>query len=223
MDASQVYGIVIGGIFCVLLLINGRPLIARLVRYFSPLISKHLIYRYVLRRHRFLGPWSRADALVQLIYIAGNVFCFSFRASTILQAGLRAGTLSVINLIPLFAGPHLNTLADLLGVSLNMFRQIHRSAGIMAALLTIFHVLVAVASQTSFALDLPRNLFAVIVRVQYLGRLYKLIFSVGSFIAGMHYSAFYPYLSQSLLRTLPPCTSCLVCILHLRHLATPAI
>ena len=78
-------------------------------------------------------------------------------------SSLRAGTLSITNLIPLFAGPHLSTLADLLGVTLSMFRQIHRSAGVMAVLLAVFHVLVAVASRPSFALDLPQNLLAVII------------------------------------------------------------
>jgi hypothetical protein len=92
MNVSQVYAIVIGGIFCVLLLISGRHWIAHLVRYLSPLVSKHLIYRYVLHRHQFLGLWSGAGVLVQLIYIIGNICSFgfqdfSFRASTISQAG----------------------------------------------------------------------------------------------------------------------------------------
>lgn len=90
------------------------------------------------------------------------ICCFEFWDTTISQAGLRAGTLAMINLIPLFAVPHLSTLADLLGVTLSTFRQIHRSAGVMAVMLTIFHLLVMIASQPSFPLDLPQNKFAVI-------------------------------------------------------------
>jgi hypothetical protein len=163
MDITKIYAIIIGGSFGLLLLINGLPLITRIVRYLSPLVSKHLIYRYILHRHQLLGPWSRAGVLVQLIYIAGNICCFKFWDTTISQAGLRAGTLAIINLIPLFTGPHLSTLADLLGVTLSTFRQIHRSAGVTAVMLTIFHVLVMVASQPSFPLDLAQNRFAVIV------------------------------------------------------------
>jgi hypothetical protein len=37
MNISLVYTIIMGGSFCILLLINGLPLIARLVRYISPL------------------------------------------------------------------------------------------------------------------------------------------------------------------------------------------
>ena len=163
MDITIVYANIIGGGFGLLLLINSLPLIIRLVRYLSPLISKHLIYRYILHRHRLLGPWSRADVLVQLIYIAGNICCFEFWDTTISQAGLRAGTLAMINLILLFVVPYLSTLADLLGVTLSTFRQIHRSAGVMAVMLTIFHVLFMLASRPSFPLDLLQNKFAVVV------------------------------------------------------------
>jgi hypothetical protein len=93
--------------------------------------------------------------MVQLIYITGNICGLKFWNTIISQAGLRAGTLAVINLIPVFAGPYLSTLADLLGMSLSMFRQIHRSAGVTAVALAIFHVLVMVASQPSFSLNLP--------------------------------------------------------------------
>jgi hypothetical protein len=58
----------------------------------------------------------------------------------------------MINLIPLFAVPHLSTLTDLLGVTLSTFQQIYRSAGVMAVMLTIFHVLAMIASQPSFPL-----------------------------------------------------------------------
>jgi hypothetical protein len=170
MDLIQVYAVVMGGVFGVLLLLNGWPRIARLVRYLSPLALKHMVYRYILHRHGLLGPWSRAGVLLQLIYIAGNITCFSLGASNVKpqtsrlsEAGLRAGTLSMINLIPLFAGPHLGSLADLLGVTLSTVRQIHRSAGVMAALLAVIHVVVAVVTRPSFALDVAQNLFAVIV------------------------------------------------------------
>ena len=88
--------------------------------------------------------------------------------STLLQAGLRAGTLSTINLIPLFASPHLDTFADLLGVNLRTIWQIHRSADIMVFLLVGFHTVVAVKSQPSFDLGQVQNLFAIIVSVELL-------------------------------------------------------
>jgi hypothetical protein len=53
-----------GSSFLLLLLINSLPLIIRLIKYLSPLILKHLIYYYILYRHRLLSPWSRANVLV---------------------------------------------------------------------------------------------------------------------------------------------------------------
>lgn len=52
----------------------------------------------------------------------------------------------MINLIPLFVVPYLSTIADLLGVTLNTFRQIHRLAGVMAVMLAIFYVLIMISS-----------------------------------------------------------------------------
>ncbi|KAG9248447.1 putative metalloreductase [Calycina marina] len=162
MDTSTIYAIVVGGSFCLLLLMNGFPLFARLIRYLAPLVSQHLVYCNVLNRHRLLGPWTRAGVMMQLIYFAGNACCLRFWDTTASQAGLRAGTLAVINMIPLFAIPYLGSLAHLLGVTLGTTRQIHRSAGVMAAVLTMFHVLIMMASQSSFPLSQPKNMFAVI-------------------------------------------------------------
>ena len=44
---------------------------------------------------------------------------------TISKAGLRAGNLSLANMIALFAGAHLSLLADLLGFPLNTIRPVH--------------------------------------------------------------------------------------------------
>src|SRR5258705_6552614 len=132
MDITQIYAAAIGGVFFIPMLFNLLPHITPLIVHLSLFTSKHLTYPYLIRRHQFLGPWSPADGLVQLVYITVNVFCFSFRVSTISEAGLRAGTLSLINTIPLFAGPHLSFLADLLGVSLRTYRHVHRSTGLMS-------------------------------------------------------------------------------------------
>jgi hypothetical protein len=67
-----------------------------------------------------------------------------------------------------FAGAHLDTLADLLGVNLRTIRQIHRSAGIMAVLLVSFHTVAAVVTRSSLDLDRVSDLSAVLVRVGFL-------------------------------------------------------
>jgi hypothetical protein len=64
---------------------------------------------------------------------------------------------------PLFIGPHLSFLADMLGVSLSTYRNIHRSMGVVSFALLLFHVLTVVIEGTSFSWSLPENLFRLIV------------------------------------------------------------
>ncbi|KAF2267286.1 hypothetical protein CC78DRAFT_551974 [Lojkania enalia] len=148
MRFSTVYAIIVGSSFCFLLLLNCLPLIVSLVKYLTPAMSKYLIYNNILYRHQYFGPWSSADVLVHFVYIT--------------EAGLRAGTLSVTNLIPLFGGPHLSTIADLLGLTLNTVKKMHRPAGVTATLLALFHSISIITSRPAFPLSQTQNLFAVI-------------------------------------------------------------
>jgi hypothetical protein len=165
MDIIQIYAISAGGAFSIAAFVHLLPYISPFITYVSLGVSKHLTYPYLVDRHWILGPWTRAGVIVQLIYVAVNLFCAGFGASTIADAGLRAGTLAVVNMIPLFAAPHLAFASDLIGVSLKSIRSIHRSAGSMVFLLGLLHVVVVAASNVSLHPDVTRHLFAIIVRV----------------------------------------------------------
>lgn len=145
MDITQAYAIAAGGIFLTLFLFNCLSNVLQLIRLVLYTV-KHYMYPYVLSRHRFLGPWTRASVLLQLVYITLNVVCITVHVSTVRQAGLRAGTLSLINMVPLFAGLHHGFLGDLFGISLDVYRRIHRSAGLMSFFLALFHVLTSYSS-----------------------------------------------------------------------------
>lgn len=97
------------------------------------------------------------------LYISLNVFCVTFRVTSFDEAGERAGTLSIINMAPLFFGLHLSFLADLLGLSLSNYRRIHRSAGIMSFALMALHVFAAVHHDPAYSLHVFRNLYLLIV------------------------------------------------------------
>ncbi|KAH7393741.1 putative cell surface metalloreductase [Cadophora sp. MPI-SDFR-AT-0126] len=163
MDWTQIYAIVAAGIFSMFVLVHFRKYLNQIVNYMF-LLSRHLTYPRLVHRHRFLGPWSPSVVIIQLIYIAANTFCATFPASTVAEIGRRAGTLAAINMVPLFAGPHLAFLGDILGTPLGNIHLIHRSAGIMAFSLSIIHALVVAKSKISLPLDVPQNLFAVVVR-----------------------------------------------------------
>jgi hypothetical protein len=93
------------------------------------------------------------------------MFPVSIRLSKLVEAGSRSGTLALVIFIPLLAGAHHALLADLLGVSLQEIRLIHRSAGIAVPLLCLLHVLIALTSKISFSLDNTQDVFAVIVGI----------------------------------------------------------
>jgi len=161
MDIPQIYTTAAGGFFLVFILVN---FLSRTIRdRISLFTSKHLTYPYFFHRYRLLGPWTRSGLLVHLIYVAINAFCLGFRDSAPSKAGHRAGNLSLANMIPLFAGPHLGFLADVLGFRLDTYRRIHRSVGVMSFALLLFHVLVIADKRTAFSLRIPEHLYGVMV------------------------------------------------------------
>ena len=149
MEITQIYAIVVAGLAFAFLLGTLYSLLSPFLGFLSLQISKSLIYPNILDRHALVGPWSVADVLVQAVYLAINLFCITFRVVDLSQAGVRSGTLCLINLGPLFGGPHLDFLADLLGLPLKAYRCVHRSAGLVSFALAIFHVLTAVATKPS--------------------------------------------------------------------------
>jgi hypothetical protein len=153
MDITLGYAIALGGVLIVLFLVN-QP-VKPLKPYFNRAL-RYLMYPHVIRRHRLLGPWTRADIILQLIYLGINAFCLGFWVD-ITKAGLRAGTLSLINLIPLFLGQHMSFIADILGISLATFRYLHRSAALMSSGLVIFHIL-SVITRVAFILRGTKNI-----------------------------------------------------------------
>lgn len=168
MEITLGYAIAVGGAILVATLIHLLPCLPFFIPHTWPLIHRgvrYLAYPYLLRRHRFLGPWTTIDALTQVVYIASNFFCVGFRASDIAQAGVRAGSLSLINLIPLFLGPHLGFLTNVLGVSLRTITRIHRYSGLMACTLMAFHMAVILISGAPFILQSSENIAAVIVSI----------------------------------------------------------
>ena len=69
MDITLDYAIAAGGILTVFFLANLARLAWPLFQRVSREASKHLSYTYLVRRHRYLGPWTPADVLVQAAYV----------------------------------------------------------------------------------------------------------------------------------------------------------
>jgi hypothetical protein len=166
-DPIHIYAVSVGGIFAFLLLVNSLPYFQTLLALAHRLTLRYLVFPQLLRRNRFVGPWSPADVLLQICYVTANAFCLSFRAESFGEAGVRAARLSLISMVPAFAGPHLSFLADVLGVSLRAFQRIHRSAGVVSVLLLAFHVTTVVAAKTPFPLQDTKNMWALVVYARF--------------------------------------------------------
>jgi len=166
MKITQVYAVAAGSIFCSLFILGLRRYIRLLLKRINLQASQYLIYPQLIGRHRLLNPWSWADMLMQLSYVGVNMFCIGFKAPSIYAAGLRAAELSLINLIPAFAGPHLSFLADIFGLSLASFRRVHRSFGAMSFFLLNFHIFAMIGKRIPFPLHQAENLWGLIVSDQ---------------------------------------------------------
>jgi hypothetical protein len=75
MEITLAFGIAVGGIFLSLAPFKIRHRIRQFLEAFSLWMKKHFVYPQCLCRHRYLGPWRRADVLLQSVYFAMNVFC----------------------------------------------------------------------------------------------------------------------------------------------------
>ena len=162
MDITQIYAIAVATLFSIFIILTCRPFICFLWEQVSHHFLSYLSYLYLVRRHHYIGPWTSAVILTQLLYITLNIFCLTFQVSTISEAATRAGTLSLINFLLPFAGSHLSFLADITSTPLRIYRLVHRSTGLMSFFLALFHVLVSVTNG-SFSLRVPKNLFGLVV------------------------------------------------------------
>jgi hypothetical protein len=165
MDITSIYAATAGGVFISLFLLRIRPYLMQLTSITLLLIAEHLTYPFLLRRYAVVGPWTRGGVLIHLIYAAINLLCLCFRALSLVNTAHRAGTLSLINMVALFASGHLSFYPATLGISRRICQQIHRATAWMAGILLSFHIIVMMeVTQGKFPLDKPNNLFGLIVR-----------------------------------------------------------
>ncbi len=161
---SVIYSVTACGVFLLLMYRNFRPWLSELRNLLRKPVLRHLVYPQAIS-HRYIGRWSRADILMQVIYVGVNVLCVCFKAPSLSSTGFRAANLSLINTVVLYATPHLGFLTNILGLKWTTIRRLHLTVGAVASLLLAFHVLVIAVSGHPFPLGKPENRGAVIVRL----------------------------------------------------------
>ncbi|KAL3469008.1 hypothetical protein BJX99DRAFT_252324 [Aspergillus californicus] len=137
MDAITAYGVAAGG--CILLIILFRIIFSSRV---SMLVAYYLTYRFVIKRSRFAGPWTRAGFISYFVYLIINLLVLALKSRSLVDAARGAGELSLINMTILYTGSPLSFMADWLGVSIYTYRRIHQAAAWMSGSLMAFHVVV---------------------------------------------------------------------------------
>ncbi|CRG91090.1 hypothetical protein PISL3812_08138 [Talaromyces islandicus] len=162
MDITSIYAITAGGVCATLFIVSILSYVAPVASKTSTFISKHVIFPFLLRRHRFVGPWTRGAFLVHTLYATTNLFCLCFRAMSRVDAARRAGTLSMINMAVLFATGNLTFCTDVFRISRLLGLQIHRATAWMVAGLIGLHIVLMMTTQKSFPLTKVDNLFALI-------------------------------------------------------------
>lgn len=166
MNALNIYAIVAGGILASFCVARAASSLMRWTKMLDVLIHQHLAFPFLLRRHRFFGPWSRGSVLLHLSYITVNVFLVFFRHDSLTASCHRAGALALINLIFLLSAVHLSFLADVLGITLQSCKRVHRAVGWMTLALQAFHITVVIlVLKVDFPIREPGNFAAVLVRL----------------------------------------------------------
>ncbi len=163
MNVTQFYAIAASGCIILLFIIHSLIRLSRFVKLCDTLLRKHLVYSLLLRWHRLLRPWTRAQMTFQLIYLEGNVFCTCFKVSTASEATTRARNLSLINMMSTYFEFHLSFICDLLDVSLPLYRLFHASTEIMSDLLDLLHVIIHTTGKSSLSRSGFEPLFELIV------------------------------------------------------------
>lgn len=144
MDPTAVYAICLGGLLVLSFTVTCVVPCLRAGLWMLLLSARiFLLDRFIVRRHALAGPWTVGGVLAQAIYVVGNVWSLWFGHNSAERAAVRAGRLALANAAPLFLSPHLSLLADLLGISLQTCKRVHRSCGLMTAAHIAVHGFIA--------------------------------------------------------------------------------
>lgn len=162
MDLTQIYSFSLGGVAIFLFLYR---LCHAIMTCFLPAVE-HLVKSMTLPRPRGRAAWIRPKSWYRLslfaVYLGTTLACNSIGVSTVAEASSRAAKICLANLILLLVcGQEIG--AYLSGVSLDLFRSIHRSLGVMAVLQALVHGFLQIAS-TSVDLHDTSTTYGVAVR-----------------------------------------------------------
>lgn len=120
------------------------------VRYLSR-VSMYYFLRYLYYpRPKFLRDKSdatRFDVVLFILLLVVNIICSAVGVHNLSQAIRRTGLMTVVNILPLAMGGHMNLLVDRCKIGLRNYQQIHRSIGRVAILEGLAHSIIALINE----------------------------------------------------------------------------
>lgn len=140
---------------------------------------KYLLYKQIVRRHRYLGPWTAAGILLHIVYFSANGVGVLYPPLSGSALTTRSGVAALINISFLACSPNVDFLSEIFGVTPKTWRQLHRAVAWMVGPLVTLHficalrqhsfgqlarasrigsILVSVALRTEFRLTVSRDL-----------------------------------------------------------------
>lgn len=145
MDLTIIYGIIVASLLFLFCLRGISNLATAIIhsRQVTTFMATHL-YPYLYRRQRFLlfnlPPISRLVAVLQFLYWAVTIIFNTIGASTLSEAGSRAGSIAIFNFVPLVMADRLGFMADVMDMPIRNLLHVHKSIGVMTILQTAAHV-----------------------------------------------------------------------------------
>ena len=148
-STSEWYGIGLGGLLATWILYRLAAKMSRLlIINVSFSFFRHLSYPKEIGRMTLRGDVTRLQLLVLVMFVSSNIVCMALKVKSLTQLSSRTALLSLVNLIPLFAGSRLSLAADTLGVSLRTQNRMHTLLGLVSGLQALIHSGISIADRS---------------------------------------------------------------------------
>jgi hypothetical protein len=138
MNTTKWYALILG----IIMLFFSLLLLVRFLRYLSRILIvfflMHIKYARLCRFFQNIIK-TRFEAIFLLLFLLGNIMCLILYAETIQDIFNRLGSLSLINMVPLFLGGRINIITNLSSLNYRSYAHIHQWIGRIAAIEAIAH------------------------------------------------------------------------------------
>jgi hypothetical protein len=144
MNITQWYGIALGGLLISSVIFFMISSIVKLVRKYATFYFwKHILYPQIHPFFRGPNKTTRLDVIIVFGFIMGNILCITIKPKNSSDLANRAALASTINLIPLFSGGRMNSIASRCGVRYETLSRMHRWLGRVGIVESVIHASIA--------------------------------------------------------------------------------